>query len=126
MYGWANPSGTIPVSDDPADAASQKPENLRIAGEHQLAEANADIHVEKSSSELTLIEAMLNGGVKAKMVFDTGADIVEIEVLSRELRQIFAREVNRSNFIQTFVGDLEISVDYQRTRRRTRAVRVGR
>lgn len=69
---------------------------------------------------------MLNGGVKAKMVFDTGADIVEIEDLSRELRQIFAREVNRSNFIQTFVGDLEISVDYQRTRRRTRAVRVGR
>jgi len=101
MYGWADQSGTIHVSDDPAGAASQKPENLRIAGEHQLAEANAEIHVEKSWSELILIEAMLNGGVKAKVVFDTGADIAETEDLSRKLRQIFPREVNRSNFMQT-------------------------
>jgi len=102
MYRWANPSGTIHISDDPADAAPQKSENVRIAGEHQTAEANAEIHVEKSSVALILVEAVLNSGVKAKMVFDTGADIVEItEDLSRKLRQILPREVNRSNFIQT-------------------------
>jgi hypothetical protein len=102
IYRRADPSGTIHVSDDPADAAPQKPENLRIAEEHQLAETNAEVHVEKSSLELILVDAVLNGGVKAKMVFDTGADIVEItEDLSRKLRQVFPREVNRSNFIQT-------------------------
>ncbi|MGO9215140.1 MAG: TIGR02281 family clan AA aspartic protease [Syntrophales bacterium] len=47
-----------------------------------------EIPFERTSSGLILVEAVLNGGVKAKMVFDTGADIVVItEELSKKLRQ---------------------------------------
>jgi clan AA aspartic protease (TIGR02281 family) len=88
MYRWTDPSGTIHISDDPADAAPQDRKNLKVTGEPEIAGGGAEIPFERTSSGLILVEAVLNGGVKAKMVFDTGADIVVItEHLSKKLRQ---------------------------------------
>jgi clan AA aspartic protease (TIGR02281 family) len=88
MYRWMDPSGTVHISDDPADAAPQYRKNLKIAGEPEMAGTGAEIPFERTASGLILVEAVLNGGVKAKMVFDTGADIVVItEELSKKLRQ---------------------------------------
>ena len=88
MYRWTDPSGTIHISDDPADAAPQYRKNLKITEEPEAAGRGAEIPFERTSSGLILVEAVLNGGVKAKMVFDTGADIVVItEHLSKKLRQ---------------------------------------
>jgi clan AA aspartic protease (TIGR02281 family) len=88
MYRWMDPSGTVHISDDPADAAPQYRKNLKISGEPEMAGTGAEIPFERTASGLILVEAVLNGGVKAKMVFDTGADIVVItEELSKKLRQ---------------------------------------
>jgi clan AA aspartic protease (TIGR02281 family) len=88
MYRWTDPSGTIHISDDPADIAPQYRKNLKVTEEPEIAGRGAEIPFERTSSGLILVEALLNGGVKAKMVFDTGADIVVItEQLSKKLRQ---------------------------------------
>jgi clan AA aspartic protease (TIGR02281 family) len=88
IYRWTDPSGTIHVADDPTDVPSQYRKNLKITGETEEAGKGSEIPFERTSSGLILVEAVLNGGVKAKMVFDTGADIVVItEELSRKLKQ---------------------------------------
>jgi clan AA aspartic protease (TIGR02281 family) len=88
MYRWTDPSGTIHISDDAADVAPQYRKNLKVTREPEEAGGGAEIPFERTSSGLILVEAVLNGGVKAKMVFDTGADIVVItEELSKKLRQ---------------------------------------
>ena len=88
IYRWTDPSGTVHISDDPADAAPQYRKNSNITGEPKMVDTGAEIPFERTSSGLILVEAVLNDGVKAKMVFDTGADIVVItEELSKKLRQ---------------------------------------
>lgn len=88
MYRWTDPSGTIHISDDPAAAAPHSRQSLKITEYPEAAAGGAEIPFERTSSGLILVEAVLNGGVKAKMVFDTGADIVVITgQLFKKLRQ---------------------------------------
>ena len=88
IYKWIDPSGTIHIADDPTDVPPQYRKNLKSMREDEAPGEVAEIPFERTSSGLILVEAVLNGGVKAKMVFDTGADIVVItEKLSKKLRQ---------------------------------------
>jgi clan AA aspartic protease (TIGR02281 family) len=88
IYRWTDASGTIHIADDPTDVPPQYRKDLKITGGTEEAGKGAEIPFERTSSGLILVEATLNGGVKAKMVFDTGADIVVItEGLSKKLRQ---------------------------------------
>ncbi|MGO9139523.1 MAG: retroviral-like aspartic protease family protein [Syntrophales bacterium] len=88
IYRWIDPSGTIHIADDPTEIPPQYRKNLKIMKEDEAPGDVTEIPFERTSSGLILVEAVLNGGVKAKMVFDTGADIVVItEELSKKLRQ---------------------------------------
>jgi clan AA aspartic protease (TIGR02281 family) len=88
IYRWVDASGTIHISDDPTDVPLQYRKDLKITGDTEEAGKGTEIPFERTPSGLILVEAMLNGGVKAKMVFDTGADIVVItQELSKKLRQ---------------------------------------
>lgn len=88
IYKWTDPSGTIHIADDPTDVPPQYRKNVKSTEEDEVAGKGAEIPFERTSSGLIMVEAMLNGGVKAKMVFDTGADIVVItKELSKKLRQ---------------------------------------
>ena len=92
MYRWTDASGTIHIADDPADIPLEYRKNLKITGGTEEAGKGDEIPFERTSSGLILVEAVLNGGVKAMMVFDTGADIVVItEELSKRLRQDLSR-----------------------------------
>ncbi len=92
IYRWTDASGTIHIADDPTDVPAQYRKNLKITEGMEEAGKGEDIPFERTSSGLILVEAVLNGGVKARMVFDTGADIVVItEELSKKLRQNISR-----------------------------------
>jgi clan AA aspartic protease (TIGR02281 family) len=92
IYRWTDASGTIHIADDPTDVPSQYRKDLKITEGTEEAGKGAEIPFERTSSGLILVEAVLNGGVKAKMVFDTGADIVVItKGLSKRLRQDLSR-----------------------------------
>jgi clan AA aspartic protease (TIGR02281 family) len=92
IYRWTDSSGTIHIADDPTDIPPQYRNNLKITGGTEEAGKGAEIPFERTSSGLILVEAVLNGGVKAKMVLDTGADVVVItEALSKRLRQDLSR-----------------------------------
>lgn len=93
IYKWTDASGTIHIADDPTDVPPQYRKDLKITVGGEEAGKGAEIPFERTSSGLILVEAVLNGAVKAKMVFDTGADIVVItEELSRKLKQNISRE----------------------------------
>lgn len=88
IYRWTDASGTIHITDDPTDVPPQYRKELKIREGTEEAGKGAEIPFERTSSGLIMVEAVLNGGVKAKMVLDTGADIVVItEGLSKKLRQ---------------------------------------
>jgi clan AA aspartic protease (TIGR02281 family) len=88
IYRWTDPSGTIHIAEDPTDVPLQYRKNMKSTVGTDEAGKGDEIPFERTSSGLILVEAVLNGGVKARMVFDTGADIVVItEELSKRLRQ---------------------------------------
>jgi clan AA aspartic protease (TIGR02281 family) len=93
IYRWTDPSGTVHIADNPTDVPAQYRKDLKITGGTEKAGKGAEIPFERTSSGLIVVEAVLNGAVKARMVLDTGADIVVItEELSKKLRQNISQE----------------------------------
>jgi len=87
-YRWIDLSGTIHLSDNLDDVPAAYSRNFQIVMEPQEADTETIIPFERTASGLVLVNAVLNGNVKVKMVFDTGANLVVItEAVSRKLHQ---------------------------------------
>jgi len=88
LYRWTDQTGTVHISDDPADIPLQYRAKFKITNDGDAREVGTGIPFKKTPSGLIIVDAVLNGSVRAKMVFDTGADIVVVtERLSRKLNQ---------------------------------------
>ncbi len=88
MYRWIDASGTIHISDDIDDIPPAYRNNFKTITEHHDISTGEIIPFERTASGLVLVNAILNGNVKAKLVFDTGANLVVItEALSKKLNQ---------------------------------------
>ena len=88
LYRWTDQTGTVHISDEPTDIPAQYRSKFTVTEQHDARETGMDIPFEKTPSGLIVVDAVLNGSVRAKMIFDTGADIVVItERLSRKLNQ---------------------------------------
>jgi hypothetical protein len=87
-YRWIDSSGTIHLSDGPDDISPADHRNFQIVTEQRENGTGSIIPFERTASGLVLVNAILNGDVKVKMVFDTGANLVVItEALSKKLHQ---------------------------------------
>ena len=87
-YRWIDSSGTIHLSDGLDDVPPADHRNFQIVTEQQEIGTGSIIPFERTASGLVLVNAVLNGDVKVKMVFDTGANLVVItEALSKKLHQ---------------------------------------
>ena len=88
LYRWIDETGTVHISDDPTDIPQQYRTKSKIAEESDAPAKGLEIPFEKTGNGLIIVDAVLNRSVKAKMVFDTGADIVVVtERLSKKLDQ---------------------------------------
>jgi clan AA aspartic protease (TIGR02281 family) len=88
-YKWVDAGGIIHISDNPPDIPPAYRKNVQIVKDHQeQSKGSTSIPFERAPSGLIVVDAVLNGSVRTKMVFDTGADIVVItEKLARKLNQ---------------------------------------
>lgn len=90
-YKWVDANGIIHLSDNPPDIPPAYRKNVKIVKEYQEQSEDTSIPFERTPSGLMVVDAVLNGSVSARMVFDTGADIVVItEKLARKLNQDIA------------------------------------
>jgi len=92
LYRWTDTRGTIHVSDNPSDVPPAYRTGDHLMPEGQKADpGHVIIPFERTATGLILVDAILNG-VKAKMVFDTGADVVVITgEFSKKLNQDLSR-----------------------------------
>lgn len=85
-YKWVDANGIIHLSDNPPDIPPAYRKNVQIIKEYQEQSKDTSIPFERTPSGLILVNAILNGSVRTRMVFDTGADTVVItEKLARKL-----------------------------------------
>jgi clan AA aspartic protease (TIGR02281 family) len=90
-YKWVDGSGIIHLSDNPPDIPPAYRKNVQIVKEYKERSKDTAIPFERAPSGLILVDAVLNGNISTKMVFDTGADIVVItEKLAGKLNQDIA------------------------------------
>ena len=88
IYKWIDSGGTMHFSDNFYDIPSEYRNNFKIITEPNEIERGIVIPFEKTATGLILVDAVLNNHVKARMVFDTGANLVVItEELSKRLNQ---------------------------------------
>ena len=88
IYRWIDSSGTIHISDSLDDIPPTYLHNFTIITEPQEISSGNTIPFERTVSGLVLVDAVLNGDVKVKLVFDTRANLVVItEELSKKLHQ---------------------------------------
>jgi clan AA aspartic protease (TIGR02281 family) len=97
LYRWTDAGGATHVSDNPADVPPAHRSDHAVMREEQDADSGFIIPFERTASGLILVDALLNG-VKAKMVFDTGADIV---VITRELAERLRQDLSQGSEVIT-------------------------
>jgi clan AA aspartic protease (TIGR02281 family) len=90
MYKWVDDDGTVTFSDDllnipPSHRSGAKKIDSRMPAQTGIESTN-EFHVPffRTPSGIMLVDVVLNGSVRARMVFDTGAAAV---IISRELWQ---------------------------------------
>jgi clan AA aspartic protease (TIGR02281 family) len=87
-YRWIDANGVTHLSDNPPDIPAAYRKNIQTIKDYQEQSDGYSIPFERTPSGLILVDVMLNGSVSARMVFDTGADIVVItEKLAKKLNQ---------------------------------------
>ena len=107
IYKWIDPSGTIHFSDNFDDIPPAYRNNFKIITEPRGIEREMVIPFEKTAAGLILVEVILNDHVKARMVFDTGANLVVItQELSKKLNQDQASQ-DQVVKLQTNWGEVE-------------------
>jgi clan AA aspartic protease (TIGR02281 family) len=105
-YRWVDADGIIHISDNPPDIPPAYRKNVQIVKEYQEQSKDTSIPFERTPSGLILVDAVLNGSVSTKMVFDTGADTVVItKKLARKLNQDIASEGEEIE-LHTNCGDI--------------------
>jgi clan AA aspartic protease (TIGR02281 family) len=88
MYKWVDANGIIHLSDNPPDIPPAYRKNVQVVKENRKQSIDTSIPFERTPSGLIVVNAVLNGSVSTRMVFDTGADIVVItEKLASKLNQ---------------------------------------
>jgi clan AA aspartic protease (TIGR02281 family) len=97
LYRWTDAGGATHVSDNPADVSPAHRSDHTVVREVQETDRGLIIPFERTASGLILVDARLNG-VKAKMVFDTGADIV---VITRELAKRLRQDLSQGTEVIT-------------------------
>lgn len=87
-YKWIDSGGTTHFSDNFNDIPPAYRDKFKILTESHEIAGEMIIPFEKTPSGLILVDAVLNDQVTARMVFDTGANLVVItEELSKKLNQ---------------------------------------
>ena len=87
-YRWIDSSGTIHLSDNLDDESTTYQRDFEIVTELQETGRQTIIPFERTASGLVVVNAVLNGDVKVRLVFDTGANLVVItEDISKKLHQ---------------------------------------
>jgi clan AA aspartic protease (TIGR02281 family) len=87
-YRWIDSSGTIHLSDSIDDESTTYQRDFEIITEPQETGRQTIIPFERTASGLVVVNAALNGKVKVRLVFDTGANLVVItEEISKKLHQ---------------------------------------
>jgi clan AA aspartic protease (TIGR02281 family) len=90
MYKWVDDDGTVNFSDDflniPPSHRSGAKKIFSPAPTKTASESDKDIQVPffRTPSGIMLVDVIINGSVRARMVFDTGAALV---IISQELSQ---------------------------------------
>ena len=88
IYKWIDSGGTMHFSDNFSDIPPEYRNNLKIITEPHEIERGIVIPFEKTVTGRILVDAVLNDHVRARMVFDTGANLLVItEELSKRLNQ---------------------------------------
>jgi clan AA aspartic protease (TIGR02281 family) len=88
IYRWVDSSGMVHVSDGLDNVPPTYRNNLKIVTEPYEVGKGIIIPFKRTASGLVLVNAVLNGNVKAELILDTGANLVVItEALSKKLNQ---------------------------------------
>jgi len=88
LYKWIDSGGTVHFSDNIDDVPPAYRNDIKIITEPHEKDWGTAISFDRTSMGLIVVEAILNDRVKAKMVFDTGANLVVIsQELYRKLNQ---------------------------------------
>jgi clan AA aspartic protease (TIGR02281 family) len=88
VYKWIDSRGTIHFSDRLEDVPPEYRNDSKIMTEPHGMGQGAEIFFDRTGMGLIAVEAILNDRIKARMVFDTGANLVVItEALSKKLNQ---------------------------------------
>lgn len=112
VYQWVDKDGTVNFSDDlysvpPSYRKTVKTIQTPAPSAADPVDGEVSIPFEKTSSGIFLVDVVLNRSVRAKMVFDTGANLV---VISRELSQRMGQAVSsgrQSIRMRTAGGEVE-------------------
>jgi clan AA aspartic protease (TIGR02281 family) len=87
-YRWIDSSGTVHLSDSLDDESPTYHHDFEIVMEQQETGRRTIVPFERTASGLVVVNAVLNGDVRVRLVFDTGANLVVItEELSKKLHQ---------------------------------------
>ena len=115
LYTWTDSGGVMHSSDNPADVPPAYRKHLKLVADAGDAEGGSVVPFERTKSGLILVEVVLNG-VKAKMVLDTGADVVVITAsLSKRLNQDLSSPPENIVKLHTNCGEVEgrsLTVDW--------------
>ena len=113
IYRWIDASGTMHYASSLENIPAAYRNRVEIIAAYQRPEAGPDlpeehvIHFAKASDGIILVDVLLNDGVKARMVLDTGASLVVIsEALSRKLGRDTATGAGRI-ILKTAGGEIE-------------------
>jgi clan AA aspartic protease (TIGR02281 family) len=107
IYKWIDSGGTMHFSDNFNDIPPEYRNNLKIITAPHEVNQGIVIPFEKTAMGLILVDAVLNDHVRARMVFDTGANLVVItEELSRRLNQEFSSQ-DEVMKLHTNCGEIE-------------------
>lgn len=107
IYEWVDAGGIIHFSDRSDDIPLAYRNKLKIITEPHEMREGIMVPFERTDAGLILVNAVLNDRVKARMVFDTGANLVVItEELSEKLNQDLSSREDVIR-IHTFSGVVE-------------------
>ena len=107
IYSWTDSTGKMHLSDNPAGVPAAYRHSVKLVKEPKETGAENVIPFERTPSGLILVQAVLNG-VKAKMVLDTGADVVVVTTgLSKRLNQDLSSLKDNIIKLHTNCGDVE-------------------
>jgi clan AA aspartic protease (TIGR02281 family) len=91
IYKWVDDKGIIHLSDYPPDVPPAYRRDIQIIREYPAPDVeDTIIPFERSKSGLMVINAVLNGNVDAKMIFDTGSDSV---IITSNLAKRLSRKI---------------------------------